>query len=751
MFLMLFLTVRAESCKLETNLSLAVCKDLASYHYADDTVHFLRTLRLENCSTSSDVVTSTAVETLDIQCTDSIPVFAFENFIHVNKIILSRCELSQIKWQSLYVNGIIPTVDLSGCSLDCSCMNRWLTSKQPQTAYSVLAVLPDTFHCSFLHCISGTLTTLPYIECIPGDSVTIDVNISAPTFDIFVNKRYFTWHMSHLEYNVTEHFTKDRIWLDIDVVTEEQLGTVVVVCWHCELPLMTTIESVNVVIPKKAGAYSSVFVLIRNFLIARVAQDTDRNARFRVRVPIRARLEDREDSHLIIIYGWPIVPINLTIERNDVAETQTLSDDNAVVFFDSLVVRPDNGKLLLCLMILNLQLILQRKKTIRSSIGSRRASRVTEETLLRLEERSLSSSDYSGQLIPFINMGSIQIHECIGKIRMPALTIFVVRAPTSNYDKEEVEAFYMDLEKFYREDHTFFKVIIGDFNAKGEFGEVYCGSWEKTGERSVAIKTIKADEDVEKEVADIFKAVVLSRLEHPNIVRLYGMARDGPHLLLVFERMNLGDLRTYLRARAPTSSSYSQFPPALVEDELRLIVRQIVSGLCYLTTQQIVHRDLAARNCLVNGESDLRCCLASQRPPIVVKISDFGMSRRLYGQNDYYRMQNHCLLPVRWLPPEAITDHKFSTSSDVWALGVTIWEVFSYGEVPFAELNNFEMVSYAMAGMRPPRPKSCPIAIYELMERCWALVPDDRIRPEEALLDPCLTPTLSEFIGVFPT
>ncbi|KAK6035895.1 protein tyrosine kinase [Cooperia oncophora] len=177
------------------------------------------------------------------------------------------------------------------------------------------------------------------------------------------------------------------------------------------------------------------------------------------------------------------------------------------------------------------------------------------------------------------------------------------------------------------------------------------------------------------------------------------MTRDGQCLLLVFEHMNLGDLRSYLRARAPTSSSYSQFPPALIEDELRSIVRQIVAGLCYLTSQQIVHRDLAARNCLVSGESDLRCCLPSQRPPITVKISDFGMSRRLYGHADYYRMHNHALLPVRWLPPEAINDCKFSVSSDVWALGVTMWEVFSYGEVPFAELNNFEMVSCAMAGM----------------------------------------------------
>ncbi|KAK6734446.1 hypothetical protein RB195_017932 [Necator americanus] len=48
----------------------------------------------------------------------------------------------------------------------------------------------------------------------------------------------------------------------------------------------------------------------------------------------------------------------------------------------------------------------------------------------------------------------------------PALTIFVAYAPTSSYEEEEVEAFYMDLEKFYREDHAFYKVIIGDFNAK---------------------------------------------------------------------------------------------------------------------------------------------------------------------------------------------------------------------------------------------------------------------------------------------
>ncbi|KAK6764331.1 hypothetical protein RB195_024596 [Necator americanus] len=66
-----------------------------------------------------------------------------------------------------------------------------------------------------------------------------------------------------------------------------------------------------------------------------------------------------------------------------------------------------------------------------------------------------------------------QLTNLIGRLRMrrcgptPALTIFVAYVPTSSYDEEEkVEAFCIDLEKFYREDHAFYKVIIGDFNAK---------------------------------------------------------------------------------------------------------------------------------------------------------------------------------------------------------------------------------------------------------------------------------------------
>ncbi|EYC24770.1 hypothetical protein Y032_0013g2100 [Ancylostoma ceylanicum] len=84
-----------------------------------------------------------------------------------------------------------------------------------------------------------------------------------------------------------------------------------------------------------------------------------------------------------------------------------------------------------------------------------------------------------------------QLTTRIGRLRLrrrcgstPALTVFVAYAPTPSYDEDEIEAFYMDLEKFYREDHTFYKVIVGDFNAKigpEERLRNFTSTWESPG------------------------------------------------------------------------------------------------------------------------------------------------------------------------------------------------------------------------------------------------------------------------------
>ncbi len=131
--------------------------------------------------------------------------------------------------------------------------------------------------------------------------------------------------------------------------------------------------------------------------------------------------------------------------------------------------------------------------------------------------------------------------------------------------------------------------------------------------------------------------------------------------------------------------------PACVLTEL---MHQVAQGMAYLEACKFVHRDLAARNVL----------LVTQR---FAKISDFGMSKALNFGNDYYRVGLSVLSfleneveswlkflfffqaasagkwPLKWYAPECIYYFRFDSKSDVWSFGITLWEVFSYGERPY--------------------------------------------------------------------
>lgn len=92
----------------------------------------------------------------------------------------------------------------------------------------------------------------------------------------------------------------------------------------------------------------------------------------------------------------------------------------------------------------------------------------------------------------------------------------------------------------------------------------------------------------------------------------------------------------------------------------------------HLFEKKIIHRDLAARNILVQS---MDC----------VKISDFGLAQVTDGGN-YYIAQNSRDLPIKWYSPETLKTMKYSFKSDVWSFGVTLFEMFTYGETPFPEL-----------------------------------------------------------------
>ena len=140
----------------------------------------------------------------------------------------------------------------------------------------------------------------------------------------------------------------------------------------------------------------------------------------------------------------------------------------------------------------------------------------------------------------------------------------------------------------------------------------------------------------------------------------------------------------------------------------------------YLASHNYVHRDLATRNCLVG-------------PNYLVKISNFGMSRSLY-ESHYYRIRGHASLPVRWMSIECFYG-KFSEKSDVWAFGVTMWEIFTLAkEQPYNDMSDKQVVEDALKGKNRKLsaiPKMCPIKVYKTMLKCWAHNPKQRATFDE--------------------
>nr|XP_057911068.1 tyrosine-protein kinase ABL1 isoform X3 [Doryrhamphus excisus] len=253
-----------------------------------------------------------------------------------------------------------------------------------------------------------------------------------------------------------------------------------------------------------------------------------------------------------------------------------------------------------------------------------------------------------------------------------------------NYDKWEME----------RTDITMKHKLGG-----GQYGEVYEGVWKKYN-LTVAVKTLKEDT---MEVEEFLKeAAVMKEIKHPNLVQLLGVCTREPPFYIITEFMTHGNLLDYLR------ECNREEVNAVV---LLYMATQISSAMEYLEKKNFIHRDLAARNCLV-GENHL------------VKVADFGLSRLMTG--DTYTAHAGAKFPIKWTAPESLAYNKFSIKSDVWAFGVLLWEIATYGMSPYPGIDLSQVYELLEKDYRMDRPEGCPEKVYELMRACWRWNPLER-------------------------
>ncbi|XP_035711937.1 vascular endothelial growth factor receptor 3-like isoform X2 [Folsomia candida] len=205
---------------------------------------------------------------------------------------------------------------------------------------------------------------------------------------------------------------------------------------------------------------------------------------------------------------------------------------------------------------------------------------------------------------------------------------------------------------------------------------------------------------------------------HPNVIYFLGacfLNSETPSnplgpVNIIMELCRHGSLIQYLR-RIRDDPENSRDPTQL--DKWSLQVANGMTFLAELNVTHLVHSDIAARNVLLDDK-------------LVAKISDFGMSRKLYDYQMYATLEQK-EYPWKWMAPESLDRLQFTHQSDVWSYGVLLWEIYSLGETPWPGLTwTSDFVHKLHNGLRLERPFWADKNIFVIMQTCWQLEPGER-------------------------
>ncbi|KAK1895460.1 Ephrin type-B receptor 5 [Dissostichus eleginoides] len=218
------------------------------------------------------------------------------------------------------------------------------------------------------------------------------------------------------------------------------------------------------------------------------------------------------------------------------------------------------------------------------------------------------------------------------------------------------------VKEFAREiDPTHVKIeeVIG----AAQFGEVSRGRYRPMGRREVlvAVKTIRWGASDREKGIFLSEAGVMGQFDHPNVLKLEGVITHSAPERIITEFMENGPLDAFLR-----------------ENEGQFSVLQLIGML----------RGVGA---------------------------GMGMDHNI----PTYTASLGSKIPVRWTAPEAFQHRKFSSASDAWSFGILMWEVMSYGERPYWDMSNQEVMKAVADQYRLPAPHNCPSALHSLMLQCW--------------------------------
>lgn len=260
----------------------------------------------------------------------------------------------------------------------------------------------------------------------------------------------------------------------------------------------------------------------------------------------------------------------------------------------------------------------------------------------------------------------------------------------------------------------------------GWFGKVLLGEVH-TGLKTtqVVVKELKSSAGVHDQMHFLAEAQPFRTLQHPALLQCLAQCTEVTPYLLVMEFCPLGDVKGYLRS---CRGSEVITPEPLM---LQRMACDIASGLMHMHKHNFTHGDLALRNCLLTAD-------------VSVKIGDYGLSHTKY-KDDYYVTSDQMYVPLRWIAPELIDEvhgnllvADQTLQSNIWSLGVTIWELFELANQPYRHYSDRQVLTYAVREqqLRLPRPLlKVPLSDrwYEVMQFCW-LQPDQRPTAEEVHL-----------------